>query len=80
MWMVQKSPVSGPHSTDSGNQAASRTSWMLWLVPLGLWAVYLCWLTGYRNGYESGHDDGWNTARKTINNGATQLVEMRRQH
>uniref|UniRef100_A0A7C2JZJ5 Uncharacterized protein n=1 Tax=Schlesneria paludicola TaxID=360056 RepID=A0A7C2JZJ5_9PLAN len=54
--------------------------WMLWLVPVACWAVYMCWLTGYQNGYAAGHTDGWNTARRVIDNGVVHLAEMERPH
>jgi hypothetical protein len=77
MWKVENSSLSKAAS-DAAAHARSRLSWPLWLVPLACWAVYLCWMAGYQNGYESGHDDGWNRARKVINGGATQLVDLRR--
>jgi len=48
----------------------TKHAWLVWLVPLLSWAVYLCWMTGYRNGYEAGHNDGWNTARRMSSPGA----------
>ena len=41
----------------------SKHCWLLWLVPAAFWAVSMCWLTGYQNGYEQGHSAGWETAR-----------------
>ncbi len=44
----------------------TKHSWMLWLAPAAVWAVYMCWLTGYQNGYEQGHNEGWETARTAL--------------
>jgi len=44
----------------------TRHVWLLWLTPLVCWGVYLCWLSGYQNGYRAGHDDGWDTAVRSL--------------
>ncbi len=44
----------------------TKHSWTLWLAPAAVWAVYMCWLTGYQNGYEQGHNAGWETARSSF--------------
>lgn len=41
-------------------------AWILWLAPIGVWAVYMCWLTGFQSGYDAGHNDGWATARRAF--------------
>lgn len=38
-------------------------SWKLWLVPLSLWGLYLCWHTGYQSGYADGHETAWRMSR-----------------
>lgn len=40
----------------------TKHSWMLWAAPVAIWGVYMCWLTGYQNGYDHGHHDGWDRA------------------
>jgi hypothetical protein len=44
----------------------TKHGWMLWLAPIAVWAVYMCWLTGFQSGYEAGHNDGWDTARRSF--------------
>lgn len=44
----------------------NKHGWMLWLAPVAVWTVYMCWLTGFNSGYEAGHTDGWATARKVL--------------
>uniref|UniRef100_A0A7C2JYX8 LemA family protein n=1 Tax=Schlesneria paludicola TaxID=360056 RepID=A0A7C2JYX8_9PLAN len=44
----------------------SKNSWLIWLVPAAAWAVYMCWLAGYRSGYEQGHTEAWDSARKAL--------------
>ena len=44
-----------------------KHSWMLWLVPAGVWGVYMCWLWGYQAGYERGNAQAWDSARSTLN-------------
>jgi hypothetical protein len=51
----------------------SKHSWMLWLAPLTVWAVYMCWLTGYRSGYEQGHVEAWDSARQALMNVSADL-------
>jgi|GEM_PF-6450246 len=41
----------------------TKQSWMLWAAPVAIWGVYMCWLTGYQNGYDHGHHDGWDRAQ-----------------
>lgn len=40
----------------------SKHAWLIWATPVALWAVYMCWLSGYQVGYEEGHDSGWQSA------------------
>ena len=44
---------------------AKQGRW-LWIAPLVLWAVFLCWQAGYQNGYVAGHADGWDTAERQL--------------
>jgi hypothetical protein len=57
----------------------SRQFWMLWLMPVGAWAVYMCWLTGYQSGYEAGHDDGWTKAVHLSDDGTARLASISRE-
>lgn len=34
----------------------ANQSWKLWLIPFGLWGLYLCWYSGYQLGYADGHE------------------------
>ncbi len=44
----------------------SKHGWMLWVAPAAIWAVYMCWLTGYQSGYEQGHSAAWASARAAL--------------
>jgi len=46
----------------------SKNSWMIWLAPAAAWAIYMCWLSGYRSGYEQGHTEAWDSARHALAN------------
>jgi hypothetical protein len=41
-------------------------SWKLWIIPLGLWGLYLCWHCGYQSGYAEGHETAWRMSRPTL--------------
>lgn len=51
----------------------TKHSWMLWMAPVAVWAVYMCWLTGYQSGYDQGHTAGWDTARSAFMPSAVPL-------
>lgn len=56
----------------------SSKSSLVWLaVPLTFWAVYQCWSIGYQRGYEAGHLDGWDTARRNFAPYLAAAVETR---
>lgn len=56
----------------------SSKSSLVWLVvPLMFWAVYQCWSIGYQRGYEAGHHDGWDTARRNFAPYLAAAVETR---
>ncbi len=40
--------------------------WKLWIVPVGLWALYVCWHTGYQAGYSDGHETAWQMSRPAM--------------
>ncbi|MBI1348736.1 hypothetical protein GC163_20885 [bacterium] len=40
----------------------TKHAWMVWAAPVAIWGVYMCWLSGYQNGYDHGHHDGWDRA------------------
>lgn len=44
----------------------TKHGWMLWLAPVAVWGVYMCWLSGYQSGYDQGHCEGWDTARASF--------------
>ena len=52
----------------------TKHSWMLWMAPVAAWTVYMCWLSGYQNGYEQGHTAGWDTARNALMPRAAQFA------
>lgn len=41
---------------------SSKQTWMIWLAPAAAWAIYMCWLAGYRSGFEQGHAMAWDSA------------------
>ena len=43
-----------------------KFSWMLWLLPVAVWAVYMCWASGYQAGYTEGHEQAWVNARSAL--------------
>lgn len=44
----------------------ANQSWKLWLVPFGLWGLYLCWYSGYQSGYADGHETAWSMSRPSL--------------
>jgi len=46
----------------------SKNFWMIWLAPAAAWAIYMCWLSGYRSGYEQGHTEAWDSASAALAN------------
>lgn len=40
----------------------TKQTWLIWATPVAIWGVYMCWLSGYQNGYDHGHHDGWDRA------------------
>ena len=44
----------------------ANQSWKMWLVPFGLWALYLCWYSGYQSGYADGHETAWGMSRPSL--------------
>ncbi len=44
----------------------ANQSWKLWLVPFGLWGLYVCWHSGYQSGYADGHETAWSMARPSL--------------
>ncbi|MBC8113019.1 MAG: hypothetical protein H7062_01455 [Candidatus Saccharimonas sp.] len=44
----------------------ANQSWKLWLVPFGLWGLYLCWYSGYQSGYADGHETAWSMSRQSL--------------
>ena len=50
----------------------ANQSWKLWLVPFGLWGLYLCWYSGYQSGYADGHETAWNMSQPSLVMAATE--------
>ena len=44
----------------------ANQNWKLWLVPFGLWGLYLCWYSGYQSGYADGHETAWSMSRPSL--------------
>ena len=44
----------------------ANQTWKLWLVPFGLWGLYLCWYSGYQSGYADGHETAWSMSRPSL--------------
>lgn len=44
----------------------ANQNWKLWLVPFGLWGLYLCWYSGYQSGYADGHETAWSMSRPSF--------------
>jgi len=44
----------------------ANQNWKLWLVPFGLWGLYLCWYCGYQSGYADGHETAWSMSRPNL--------------
>lgn len=44
----------------------ANQSWKLWLVPFGLWGLYLCWYSGYQSGYADGHETAWSMSQPSL--------------
>ena len=44
----------------------ANQSWKMWLVPFGLWALYLCWYSGYQSGYADGHETAWSMSQPSL--------------
>lgn len=57
----------------------AKHSWIIWIAPLAVWGVYMSWLSGYSNGYEQGHNEGWQTARTAFTKVRSDLREDRLQ-
>jgi hypothetical protein len=56
-------------------------SWKLWIIPLGLWGLYLCWHCGYQSGYAEGHETAWRMSRpsaeiRIADNSAASLGDL----
>lgn len=49
----------------------ANQTWKLWLVPFGLWGLYLCWYSGYQSGYAEGHETAWDMAQPHLVMGTT---------
>jgi hypothetical protein len=44
----------------------NKNAWMIWLAPAAVWGIYMCWLAGYRSGFEQGHTQAWDSAQDAL--------------
>jgi hypothetical protein len=47
---------------------STKQAWMIWLAPAAAWSIYMCWLAGYRSGFEQGHAMAWDSAHQAFAN------------